>query len=74
MEKIKCSICKNEMPKLRKDKFGYDYCTGCSSETKKAGVSFSFGSGEDTWNDIVIMDDKQLKSYKTTQKLLEKLK
>ena len=74
MEQIKCNRCKNDMPKLRLEKFGYDYCTGCSPETKKKGVSFSFGSGGDTWDDVVIMDDNQFKSYQASKKAMNNLK
>ena len=74
IEKINCSRCGGEMPKLRLDKFGYDYCTSCSTETPKRGVSFSLGTGEDTWEETIIMDDKTYQKYLNTQKALEKIK
>lgn len=74
IEKIKCSVCKGEMPKLRLEKFGYDYCTGCSRETPKRGVSFSLGVGEDTWEETIIMDDNTYKNYLNTQKAFDKIK
>lgn len=74
LEKIKCSICKGEMPKLRLDKFGYNFCVVCSTVTPKKGVSFSLGTGEDTWEETIIMDDATYKNYLNTQNAFEKMK
>ena len=74
LEMTLCVICKNPMPLLRKEKFGYDFCINCSKVSPKKGVSFSYGEREDTWDEIVIMDDDQYQIYKNTEKAFQKLK
>lgn len=38
-------------------------CVDCSNVGKKGGVVVTKGEGEDTFNDIVIMDADQLSTY-----------
>jgi hypothetical protein len=56
IESIKCSKCNESMPKLRKELYGYDFCVKCSSVLPKVGRVVTYGQGEDTWNDLEIMD------------------
>jgi hypothetical protein len=44
------------MPKLRKELYGYDFCIKCSGVMPKVGRIVTYGQGEDTWNDLEIMD------------------
>lgn len=74
LELIKCITCKGDMPKLRLDKFGYKHCINCSTEKPKKGVSFSLGVGEDTWDETIIMEEDQFRSYYKSQIELNKLK
>jgi hypothetical protein len=63
LEMIPCIVCKNDMPKLRLEKYGYKNCVNCSTtETYKAVITTS-GEGDHTWNDIQILTDKQYKEY-----------
>ena len=61
MQKIKmipCPKCGQPMPELRKTKYGYNFCVECSSVDKVVGITTVEGSGDHTWNDIIIMDKK----------------
>ena len=63
LEMIPCIVCKNDMPKLRLEKYGYKNCVNCSTtETYKAVITTN-GEGDHTWNDIQILTDKQYKEY-----------
>ena len=63
LEMIRCIVCKNDMPKLRLEKYGYKNCVNCSTtETYKAVITTN-GEGDHTWNDIQILTDKQYKEY-----------
>ena len=63
LEMIPCIVCKNDMPKLRLEKYGYKNCINCSTtETYKAVITTN-GEGDHTWNDIQILTDKQYKEY-----------
>mgnify|MGYP003637282280 FL=1 len=63
LEMIRCIVCKNDMPKLRLEKYGYKNCINCSTtETYKAVITTN-GEGDHTWNDIQILTDKQYKEY-----------
>jgi len=55
---IPCPKCGQPMPELRKIKYGYNFCVECSSVDKVVGITTVEGSGDHTWNDIIIMDKK----------------
>ena len=55
---IPCPKCGQPMPELRKTKYGYNFCVECSSVDKVVGITTVEGSGDHTWNDIIIMDKK----------------
>lgn len=42
---------------------GTKVCIDCSTAGKKKAVTIVGGEGEDTFNDIVIMDDKNYQEY-----------
>ena len=53
MQKLKmipCPKCGNPFPELRKTKFGYHVCVDCTTVE---------GSGDHTYNDIIIMDRRK---------------
>ena len=61
MQKIKmipCPKCGQPMPELRKTLYGYNFCVDCSSVDKVVGITTVEGSGDHTYNDIIIMDRK----------------
>ena len=53
---IPCPKCGNDFPKLRKEKFGYHVCVNCSTVKPVVGITTVEGSGDHTYNDIIIMD------------------
>ena len=56
MEKIKCSKCREEMPKLRLDSYGYDFCVECSDVKPKVGRIRVIGEGDYTVTELDILD------------------
>jgi hypothetical protein len=70
LEMIPCIVCKNDMPKLRLEKYGYKNCVDCSTTgTYKALVTVS-GEGDHTWNDIQILTDEQYSQYSKVENRL----
>lgn len=56
MEKIKCSKCREEMPKLRLDNYGYDFCVQCSDVKPKVGRIRVIGEGDYTVTELDVLD------------------
>jgi hypothetical protein len=70
LEMIPCIACKNDMPKLRLEKYGYKNCVNCSTTgTYKALVTIS-GEGDHTWNDIQILTNEQYSQYSKVENKL----
>ena len=67
MEMISCSKCDNNMPELRKTKYGYNFCVSCSEKynlvSKLRGVSVQMGEGDHTWIETVFMTEEEYKKY-----------
>jgi len=63
MEMIKCIKCKNDMPKLRLEKFGYKKCVNCSDVSSYRAINTTNGTGDHTWNDIQIVTQEQYDQY-----------
>lgn len=63
MQKLKmipCPRCGNDFPEKRKE-LGYHVCVNCSTVKPVVGITTVEGSGDHTYNDIIIMDqDKAL--------------
>jgi hypothetical protein len=58
MQKLKmipCPRCGNDFPEKRKE-LGYHVCVNCSTTKPVVGITTVEGSGDHTWNDIIIMD------------------
>jgi len=56
LEKIKCSRCKSDMPKLRLDNYGYDFCINCSDVKPKVGRIRVVGEGDYTATELDVLD------------------
>ena len=63
LEMIECPKCGNDFPLKRKE-LGYHVCVNCSSVKAVVGVTTVEGSGDHTYNDIIIMDQDQYLSIK----------
>lgn len=55
-EKIKCSRCSGDMPKLRLDNYGYDFCVSCSDVKPKVGRIRVIGKGDYTVTEMDVLD------------------
>jgi len=62
LEMIPCPKCGNDFPKLRKEKYGYHVCVNCSTVEAVVGITTVEGSGDHTYNDLIIMDQKQARA------------
>ena len=58
LKMIECRSCGSEMPELRLTKYGYNFCVNCSDINAKKGVPMTFGSGDHTWTETLILDEK----------------
>ena len=56
LEQIKCTRCKNDMPKLRLDNYGYDFCISCSDVKPKVGRIRVVGEGDYTATELDVLD------------------
>lgn len=56
LEQIKCTRCKNDMPKLRLDNYGYDFCVNCSDVKPKVGRIRVVGEGDYTVTELDVLD------------------
>lgn len=53
---IPCPKCGNDFPELRKTDYGYNFCVNCSTVEAVVGITTVEGSGDHTYNDLIIMD------------------
>lgn len=58
---LPCPKCGNDFPKKRKE-LGYFVCVNCSTVKAKVGVTTVEGTGDHTYNDLIIMDADQYRS------------
>jgi hypothetical protein len=56
LEQIRCTRCKNDMPKLRLDTYGYDFCVSCSDVKPKVGRIRVVGEGDYTVTELDVLD------------------
>jgi hypothetical protein len=56
LEMINCTRCGSEMPKLRLEKYGYDFCINCSDVKPKVGRIRVIGEGDYTATELDILD------------------
>lgn len=58
---IKCSRCYGDMPKLRLDSYGYDFCVKCSDVKPKVGRIRVIGEGDYTVTEMDVLDQDTAK-------------
>lgn len=61
LEMIPCPKCGNDFPLKRKE-LGYHVCVNCSTTKPVVGITTIEGSGDHTYNDIIIMDQDKARS------------
>ena len=65
MQKLKmipCPKCGNDFPELRKTLYNYHVCVDCSTTKPVVGITTVEGTGDHTYNDIIIMDQDRARS------------
>jgi len=63
LKMIPCPKCGNDFPEKRKE-LGYHVCVSCSTVKPKVGVTTVEGTGDHTYNDIIIMEQDTYISIK----------
>lgn len=53
---IKCTRCHGDMPKLRLEKYNYDFCVKCSDVKPKVGRIRVIGEGDYTVTEMDVLD------------------
>ena len=61
LEMIECPKCGNDFPLKRKE-LGYHVCVNCSTAKPVVGITTVEGSGDHTYNDIIIMDQDRARA------------
>lgn len=61
LEMIECPKCGNDFPLKRKE-LGYHVCVNCSTAKPVVGITTVEGTGDHTYNDIIIMDQDRAMS------------
>lgn len=71
LEMIPCTRCGNDMPKLRLEKYGYDFCINCSDVKPKVGRIRVIGEGDYTVTELDVLDQdtaKKLQELENTSR------
>ena len=74
LKMIPCVVCGEDMPELRKTKFGYHNCVNCSTVKPKRAIMTTGGSGDHTWNDIQIVSADDAEKFERQQELNKNVK
>jgi hypothetical protein len=61
LKMIPCPKCNNDFPEKRKE-LGYHVCVNCSTTKPVVGITTVEGSGDHTYNDIIIMDQDRART------------
>jgi len=61
LKMIPCPKCGEDFPLKRKE-LGYHVCVNCSTAKPVVGITTVEGSGDHTYNDIIIMDQDKARS------------
>jgi len=69
LEKIKCSRCTGDMPKLRLDNYGYDFCVNCSDVKPKVGRIRVIGEGDYTVTEMDVLDQDTARKLQELQNI-----
>jgi hypothetical protein len=61
LKMIPCPKCGNDFPEKRKE-LGYHVCINCSTVEPVVGITTVEGSGDHTFNDLIIMDQSKARA------------
>ena len=56
LEMINCPACNEDKLPVKRKELGYHVCVSCSTAKPVVGITTVEGSGDHTYNDIIIMD------------------
>ena len=59
LEMLPCPKCGEDFPKLRKELYNYHTCVNCSTTEAVVGITTVEGTGDHTYNDLIIMPQSQ---------------
>lgn len=62
LKMIPCPKCGDDFPELRKTEYGYHVCVNCSTTEAVVGITTVEGTGDHTYNDIIIMDGNRARA------------
>ena len=62
LKMISCPKCNNDFPELRKTEYGYNFCVECSTVEPLVGITTVEGTGDHTYNGLIIMDQSRAKA------------
>lgn len=62
VQMLQCPACGEFTLHPKRKELGYHVCVNCSSADKVVGITTVEGSGDHTWNDIIIMPKKKAMS------------
>ena len=69
LEMINCPACNEDRLPVKRKELGYHVCVDCSTAKPVVGITTVEGSGDHTYNDIIIMD--QDRAFSIAQKEAE---
>ena len=61
LKMIPCPKCGNDFPEKRKE-LGYHVCINCSTVEPVVGITTVEGTGDHTFNDLIIMDQSKARA------------
>ena len=61
LEMIPCPKCNNDFP-LKRRELGYHVCVNCSTVEPVVGITTVEGTGDHTYNDLIIMDQSRARA------------
>lgn len=67
LEMMKCPRCGEEKLPVKRKELGYHVCIDCSTAKPVVGITTVEGSGDHTYNDIIIMDQDRARSIATKE-------
>ena len=50
---------------MRKTQYGYDFCVNCSDVGMRKAIPVQKGTGDHTWNEILIVSEEHYEEYIT---------
>ena len=62
VQMLQCPACGEYTLHPKRKELGFHVCVNCSSTDKVVGITTVEGTGDHTWNDIIIMDRKKAMS------------